>query len=445
MSASSASETTARDAANLSPGIPAAMLAALEHAALYAVSFAFPALLIRHAGMPDADAMRLIQTSFIAMGLVTFLTALKYGKLGAGLFCPAVTGPSFFSLALLSVKEGGLALLSGMLLTAGLIQVLVSQVLHRLRFLLSADLMGVVVLMIGITGVTFAAPVFLGCPQPGAQIHLPTLAVAIITLLIMSLLSVRGSGLWRRYSMLIGLAAGMALAWLFNVRAPLFTVSGTPALFEVPFFGRAGLAFKPALLLPCALAALISALKACACLIASRQVAGEAEAVPARAEPISNGVLAVGLGNAFSGLAGGLGVSASAGNVGLSLATGVAGRRLAFVLSAGLLLLGFSPRLTSVLISMPMPVMGACLLYSISFMLVLAFRLLTAQTFDARKTFVLGIAITFGFCADLLPGLFPGGHSQVTDRLNLSILLALCLSLVFRIRARRPAECSPGK
>ena len=41
-----------------------------------------------------------------------------------------------------------------------------------------------------------------------------------------------------------------------------------------------------------------------------------------------------------------------------------------------------------------------------SFMLVLAFRLMTAQTFDARKTFVLGIAITFGFCVELMPELF---------------------------------------
>ena len=445
MDNSPSSQSRSSDAVTLSPGIPAAIVVALEHAALYAVSFAFLAPLIRYSHMPDSDAMRLIRVSFIAMGLGTFLTALQHGRLGAGLFCPAVTGPSFFGIALLSVREGGLALLSGMLLIAGFIQIVVSQLLRRLRFLLSPDLMGVVVLMIGITGVTYAAPIFLGCPQPGDQIRLPALAVAMITFLVMSLLGARGTGFWRRYSVLAGLAAGMALAWLLNVRDPLLKPSGTNAIFDLPISGHAGWTFKAALLLPCALAALISALKVCACLMASRQVAGETTGAGDNPGPAVNGVLAIGLGNLFSGLAGGLGISASAGNVGLSLATGVAGRRLAYALSAGLILIGLSPRLTSILVAMPMPVLGACLLYSVSFMLVLAFRLLTAQKFDPRKTVVLGIAITFGFCADLLPGLFPGGHSPTTDRLNLSILLALCLSLVFRIRAGTQAGISSEK
>lgn len=432
-------EIRASDKVTLSPSLPASMLVALEHVVLYAVSFAFPASLIRSASMSDGDAMQLLQISIIAMGLVTFLTALKSGRLGAGLFCPAITGPSFFSIALIAIKTGGLALLSGMLLVAGLIQVVISQLITRLNILLSIELLGVVVLMIGITGVTFTAPIFLGCPKTGTPIDLPTLAVASMTFLTMSLLGVRGSGIWRRYSLLIGLITGTVLAWLFNVQTPLFAPIERPALFAIPQLGFAKWSFRSALLLPCAMAAIISTMKTCACIMASRQVTGETIAISENTRPMASGILAIGLGNIFSGLiGGGLGVSASAGNVGLSLATGVAGRRLAFTLSVWLLLIGLSPRLASLMLSMPIPVMGACLMYAISFMLVLAFRLLTAQVFDARKTFVLGIAITFGFCADLLPGLFPGGNSPITDRLNLSVLLALCLSVVFRIRAPKP-------
>jgi len=419
------------------------LLLGASHVALYPVVFTFPVMLCNKAGLTASEALRLSQVSLVMLGVATILQALPRRWVGSGYLCPATGCPSYFSASLLAVKTGGLALMAGMVAVAGLFQLGLAWAIRRWRFLRAPEVMGLVALMLGATAATLAAPLFAGRPSPDMPFNVKSLAVASVTFLLMVVPLVRGWR-WRRYSVLVGLAAGMVLSGLAQAPRPVPAVPADLPIFALPPIAHCGWAFDAALLLPFFIAALASSLKGAACIVACRQMTGEAIGDEA-AEPVGKGVLALGVSNLLGGAAGSMGVSASAGNVGLSLATGVASRSVAWVAGVLLIVLGFSPACVGALLALSMPVLGACLLFVTCFMLLLAFRLLTAQSFDARRTFVLGMALAFGFGVDIVPGLFQGsGGTTFSDRLNLATIMAVGLSLLFQLGAPKAPVSVPA-
>jgi NCS2 family nucleobase:cation symporter-2 len=70
-------------------------------------------------------------------------------------------------------------------------------------------------------------------------------------------------------------------------------------------------------------------------------------------------------------------------------------------------------------------------------MIVAGLQIIVSRLLDARKTFVIGIAIIFGLSVDILPHVYahvPGGLSPLfSSSLTLATIAALVLNLVFRI------------
>src|SRR5580692_7749994 len=79
---------------------------------------------------------------------------------------------------------------------------------------------------------------------------------------------------------------------------------------------------------------------------------------------ISRGILGDFIATIAAGLLGTYGLTVSSANVGVVAATGVASRRIAFIVSAILLVLAFQPALIGVLAIMPPPVMAAAMLFT---------------------------------------------------------------------------------
>ncbi len=408
------------------------LLQGISHVCLYPVAFFFPIMLIQSAGVSVTDAISLSQLTLLTMGVATILMCIKPGIMGSGYLCPATACPSFFTASLIAAKTGGLALLSGMLIFTGVFQIIFSRILKYLKFLLKPEVMGVVVLMIGMTALTVTAPIFVGMPAPGISFDGKTFAIGVITFLIMLIPAFRKNEFWRRNSVLIGFVVGIAISVIFKIDNPLIDVPRGLAFVALPPIGGFGWSFEIALIPLFIIAALASLLKTAACVAACKELnneIGKNESLKAE----GGGMLSIGIANLVSGAVGGMGNSTAAGNIGLSLATGIASRKVGFTLGAILVLFSFSPWLAGQIIDIATPVVGACLLYVTSFMLVLAFRLLTAIAFDAKKIFTLGIALSFGFCVDIMPDLFKVGSSTIADRLNLATILAVLLSLVFLI------------
>ncbi len=217
----------------------------------------------------------------------------------------------------------------------------------------------------------------------------------------------------------------------------------------MPSFGQYGLSFNAALLIPFLVASLSSALKTMGDLTICQKI-NDAEWKRPDMGSISRGILANAVGNVISGITGALGQSVSSSNVGLSIATGAASRTIAYSIGGILIISAFVPKLASVFVIMPTPVMGASLVFAASFMILAGIQILMSRMMDARKTFVIGVSVVFGLSIDLIPGLFENVHPWVkpffSSSLSLATVSAIILNLVLRIGIARSAyiELRPG-
>ncbi len=153
---------------------------------------------------------------------------------------------------------------------------------------------------------------------------------------------------------------------------------------------------------------------------------------------IGGGLLADSVAVTVPGLLGGVASDTSASNVALSRATGATSRFIGYAAGGLFAALAFSPKITGVLSVMPAPVMGAILIFVVSFMVLLGVQIILASEMDARKTFVVGIALIFGLSLDILPGLYAGVLGWLRplfeSSLTLTTVIAVLLNQLLRTR-----------
>ncbi len=420
-----------------SPSWSTSIFLALQHICILSVAFIFPVVIVNEIGGSMADAESLICMAMIATGLSTILMALNRGFIGSGYLCPLLNGPAFIPVSLEAGKAGGLALIFGMTAIGGCFEVIFSRFVRRMRAVFPAEVTGTVVLMVGVEVVPIAISKFFGVDRlhPVADMH--AILVGLLTLGTMIGLNVWGKGKLRLYSLLIGLIIGYILAYFFGLFGGEQIAEIEKAkLFVIPEMGKFGWSFEISLLVPFLIATLSSALKTMGDLTTCQKT-NDADWVRPDMKSIGKGILACGLGNVFSGLTGALGQSVSSANVGLSIATGATSRRIAWCIGVILIFLAFSPKVASVFVIMPTPVMGAAIVFAVCFMIVAGCQIIMSRMMDARKTFVVGLSIMFGLSADMAPHLWAGMPAVikplVESSLSIATLSAILLNLIFRL------------
>ena len=419
------------------PPLPATLLLGLQHVFLIAISLIFPVVIVRSIGGSPEEAEFMVSMSMLAAGVGTILHALNRRGVGSGYLCPALCGPSFLSASLLAANVGGLHLLFGMTAVAGSFEVLLSRFLHRLRVLFPPEVTGLVVAMVGISVIPTALANFMGRGGADAATEIPELAVALLTLGTMVGISVWSRGRLRLYSVLVGMAMGyLASIHLGILTADHLDLFAEAPLAAVPHLDYFGWSFDVALLLPFMVAITCSSLKTIGDITTCQKI-NDADWKRTDMKNVSQGILADGLSAIFGGIVGTMGQSTSSSNIGLSIGTGATSRRIAFAIGGILVLLAFLPKLAMVFVVMPEPVMGATLIYSVSFMIVAGFQIIMSRMLDARRTFLVGIPLIMGLSVDALPGLYDGVPPILapvfSSSLSLAAVLVVLLNLLFRI------------
>ncbi len=413
------------------------LLLACQHIFLLSIAFIFPVIIVNELGGSAADAQNLICMAMIATGLSTILQALRKGPVGSGYLCPLLNGPAFVPASLMAGKLGGLAMIFGMTAVGGLFEGLFSRIVSRMRAIFPAEVTGTVVLMVGIEVIPIAIPKFFGVdklnPDPSGR----AVFVAMLTLISMMGFNVWGRGKMRLYSVLIGMAIGYIAAFAVGLLdfATVRHLLNEP-LFRMPAIGKFGMSFSAVLIIPFMIATLSSALKTMGDLTTCQKI-NDADWRRMDMKSISRGLLACGTGNVISGLVGALGQSVSSSNIGLSIATGATSRRIAYVTGGVMILLAFLPKLASIFVIMPVPVMGAGLMFSVSFMILAGVEIILSRMLDARKTFVIGLSMIFGLGMAFSPGISAGFPLWIkplfSSSLAIATICAIVLNLMFRI------------
>ncbi|WP_448191855.1 uracil-xanthine permease family protein [Azospirillum sp. sgz301742] len=422
------------------PSLPVILLLSLQHLALIAIYLVIAVTVARMAGLNSEAGSRLLSLTMIAGAIGAILQAVDRRGIGSGFLVPTTTTTILLPPATAAVARGGIELLFGMTIVTGLIVVVLSRTIHRLRPLFPAEIAGFVVFFVGLSVMVLAERSFLGVGVDIAH-RGGHLAVAAVALAAIVGISVWGGQRLRLFCTLIGMAVGYLAAAPFDQFAPtaMDSVRAAP-LFALPSLGAFGVAFDADLLLPFAIAALAMSLNTVGAVTAAQR-ANDAEWKRPDLPNIGRGILADGLTNIVAGLIGGVGQSSTSGAVGLSVATGATCRVIGFGIGALLFVLALSPKLATLLLIMPQPVIGAALLFSGCFLVVNGIQVMASRLLDQRKVFVLGISLTFGLARLYDPEYFEGVPTWlapwVSSPMAVAVTLAVLLNALFRIGIHR--------
>jgi len=423
--------------------IPPPLVTALQgfqHVSLVRIQLIYPALVIQLAELPTASSVNLLSLTMIALGVAAILQSWPRGPVGSGFLCPACHTGIFLEPSIAALKLGGLPLVFGMTILAGIVQSALSPMLRRIRPLLPPEVGGLVVFLVG---TSIAA---IGCRYViGVGVHEPVgrdyWLVAAVTLATTVGLNVWGKGQARLFCAMVGMTVGYGAAVVTGVLPKeAFHLLAELPFFAVPHFDHGGWAFSPAMVVPFTVAALAITLKGIGDITALQRI-NDAGWVRADMGSISRGTLANGLGNMFAGLVGTIGLAPSTASIGLQAATAMSSRVIGFAVGGILLTLAFLPSVTGSLILMPRPVMGASLLFAACFVLISGLQTITSRMLDARRTIVIGLAIASGIAAEIIPSFASDIPAAVEPIVNSSIVLgtvtALLLNGLFRIGQRQ--------
>jgi NCS2 family nucleobase:cation symporter-2 len=263
--------------------------------------------------------------------------------------------------------------------------------------------------------------------------------------------SVWGKGGLRLFCVVAGMAVGYLVATALGVLGTdEWARVSNSAWFDFPLKDHPGWSFDSALLLPFLLAMLGSSLKGVGDLTTCQKI-NDVDWKRPDMTRISRGILANSLGTLAAGLLGGVGQSTSSSNVGLSIATGATSRIIAYTTSGFLLLFAFCPKLSMIFVILPDAIMGATLIFVLSFMIAAGIQIIASRMLDNRKVFVVGVSLLVGLGVDVVPDAFailPAWlQTLFSSSLSTTLVLALGLNLIFRlgISSRASLELRVGE
>ncbi len=428
------------------PTLGASLLLGIQHIFVFFIGLILPVIVVRNlvGQITETDAQAFVSLTMVCGGMVTILQAKRMGALGSGYLCPSVCGPSYLSASMQAIGIGGLPLMMGMTAFVGAVEMAFSRIMRHMRFLFPAEVTGVVVAMVGIVVIPLAIRNFVGLGPEDTEILPLEVMVGILTLAALISMNVYGKGKLKLYSVLVGMIGGYALSLLLDIVPSQDVQSVMDArVVALPYLRNWEIDFEWALVIPFTVAALCSTLKTVGD-ISTCQKVNDMDWQRPDMESVSGGILADGIGGLLPGLVGGYGQSTSSTNVGLSIATGATSRRIAY--AAGILFIGlaFFPKLSQVFIILPKPVMGALLIFSLSFMVVTGIQLITSRILDARKTFVVGASIVLGLSVDMEPSIYANIHSWIqpvfSSSLSLATVSVVVLNLLLRIGIKKRVQ-----
>ena len=234
------------------PPLGMAVSMALQHLVAMIVGCVTPAIIIANTvGLPQSQRVLLIQASLVMSAVTTLLELFPIGgRFGAGL--PVIFGVSFAylpSMQAIASGSGGLAAVAGAMIVGGIVATLVGVFIKPIRRLFPPVITGTVVFTIGLslyptaihymaggTGNTYESVVTeRGLTEALVYGSWQNWAIAAFTLAVVLVLTNHGKGICKLASILLGILAGYAVAFIAGMVVRMAENLGTtPASSRKP-------------------------------------------------------------------------------------------------------------------------------------------------------------------------------------------------------------------
>lgn len=414
------------------PGTTISILAAAQHIGLCLVTLTFPRIVGEAAGLSQQEITNYLQLSFLALGVSTLLKTLKTGNFGLGLLLPSCFTLLYLPGALVAAHTGGIGAVAGMTICAGVVETLMARYVRQMRFLLPPEVIGVVILTLGLSLALYAINQM---SQGGVTEH--DSLITFMSLGIIIGLSVWGRPFLASIATLAGIAAGAIITLLID----LFTT--THSMIEtnlVPLYWPMAVPSVSSIMIPGILTGALGCLiRSTGDIVASEQIYNPKWKRPDYAL-ISRGIFADGLGTVFAGLIGVMGTNTYSGSVGLIAASRIGARRVGYFVAAGWILLALTPGSALILVVLPKGVLGAALFYVSAFVIKSGISILSQRLLDTRKTILIGTSLALGIAYDSFTYRNSFVHdffSETASSILVAMVSAIFLNLIFRIGVRQ--------
>lgn len=418
------------------------VLAALQQVAVMSNSLVYPVIIARELGLAPEVLLSFASRSMFILGVATIVLCMRSRFIGSGYLCPAGFTQIYLGPSLLAMQHGGFALAAGMTIISGLIQCVMAPLLRRLRFILPPEIAGLVIAVVGLSIAVIGVRYSLGIGS-ARHVHVTDLAIAILSLVIMSVLNIWSRGYAKMFCVLIGMAAGYAVAGAlgmldFSAIQPL----GGVDLIRLPEVSFAGLSFDADLLAPFVVVALAGTLHLMGNISTAQRINDE-DWVRPDFRSLSGGVAGNGIAAVLCGLIGTMGVNSYSSSIGVSVATGITSRSVAYIIGPLFVLLSLVPAASIAVATIPAPVVGAALFFTAAFVFVSGLQIITARLLDSRKIIVIGFSFAMAMMSDIYHDVFAAAPAFLQPVLGNALVLgtacAVLLNLITRLGVRKRA------
>lgn len=403
------------------PSFGPALFAALQHVLASFVGVITPTLIVGSVLGLGAYVPYLVSMALFVSGLGTFVQAKRIGPIGSGLLCLQGTSFAFLS-AILSagmiVKSRGgspeeiLSTLFGVCFCAAFVEIAFSQVMTKLRKIVTPVVTGTIICLIGLSLIKVAMTDIAGgygAPDLGALHHLGLAALVLCTIIVLNRFK---SQVVRLSAVIVGLALGFAVAW-YTGRVDFANMADVP-LVSVPVPFKFGFSFDWLAFVPIAVIFLITPLETAGDLTANSIISKQPVQGPLYLRRIKSGVLADGCNSAMAAVFNSLPMTTFSQNNGVIQLTGVASRHVGYYIAGIFVLLGLFPALGAVLQLMPKPVLGGATLIMFGTVAVAGIRILAEAGLHRRNVLIVAISLGLGLGVAAVPGVL----SQMPDFLK---------------------------
>ena len=405
-----------------------------------------PIIALTAAGIVDVWGNWVVFAALAISGLTTILQAKPIGQFGAGYVLFMGTSGAFIAVSIAALEAGGLPLLSSLVLVSALIQFLFAAKLSLFRDIINPTVGGTVVCLIAVTVMPIGFDMVSSVPEGFDTFATAPAITAIITLVVILLLSFYTAGKTRLWAPLVGIIVGFLVAWPLNLTD--LTAVSEASWIGLPDQGWPGLktdfdmAFW-ALLPSFMIVTIIGALETYGDGIAIQDISSR-KIRTTDYRVVQGAVNADGLGNLLSGLAGTLPNTTYSTSISVVDLTGVASRKVG--LYGGIILLGlaFIPKLSALLQAIPTPVAGAFIIVFLVLLFSHGIRLVMSEGMSFDNGIVFGLALWLGIGfqnQQLFDGLMPDYlASLLNNGMTAGGIAAVLLSWLVSLKNKRQAK-----
>ena len=423
-------------------GIPAfrqVLPLALQHVVAMIVGCVTPAIIVSGAvsggGMSQGDKVILIQAALFVSAISTLLQLFPLGTKSGfhiGSSLPVIMGVSFaYVPSMQAIAEGyGVATILGSQIVGGCVAIVVGLLVRKIRVFFPPLITGTVVFTIGLSLYPTAINYMAGGTSSETYGSWQNWAVAIFTLVVVTVLNHFGKGIVKLASILIGMVAGYVVSAFFGMVS--FSSVASASVFQLPQVMHFGINFEVSSCVAIGLLFAINSVQAIGDFTAT--TVGGLGREPSDKE-LQGGIVGYGIMNIIGAVFGGLPTATYSQNVGIVATTKVVNRCVLGLAAIILGVAGLIPKFSALLTTIPQCVLGGATVSVFASIAMTGMKLITSEDMNYRNTSIVGLAAALGMGisqAAAALATFPSWVTMIFGKspVVLATLIAILLNII---------------